>query len=212
MYSSASVRVSVSPDERVGPQALDDRPSRTPRRTAAGRPAAVAARSPRSRSPRTGPGMGRPARDSGSPERAGDEQQERQRKRQQPERAAGIPAHRRRPTPGNREQRRERSGGVEQQQRAVPRRAGEIAQVVDGAIDDDLPVRADVAQRRAGLDEDERRQQEEHRAAHRRRDRDPPHRVAAVPRAAGRRPRQRDRQEDRVVVGRERDAGDRRGC
>ena len=61
----------------------------------------------------------------------------------------------------------------------------------------------------AGSTQDERRQQEEHRAAHGRRDRDPPDRVAAVARAPRRRPRQRDREEDRVVVRRERDAGDR---
>ena len=66
----------------------------------------------------------------------------------------------------------------------VARRAGEVAEALDRAIDDDLPVGEDVAERRAGLDEHERRESEEHDRAHDRRERDALDRVAARRRAA----------------------------
>ena len=85
-------------------------------------------------------------------ERARDEEQERHRKREQPAARAERSRAEGEAEADEREQRRDRSRGVEQQQRSVARRARQIPEVVDGAIDDDLPVRADVAQRRGGLD------------------------------------------------------------
>ena len=127
--------------------------------------------------------------------RAGRRREHPQRRRRAPSSATGCPTASVHSISRYRARRRERAGRHR-------------------AVDDDLAVRRDVAPGRHRLDEQERREREEDDGARRRRRRPVARTHAAPPRV--RQPwtidqRERQRQEDAVVVRRERDAARRAG-